>query len=280
MVRATSPSLDVPFVVDKVVKPAFGSEPSLAQTPGGKWLLYSIGNTSSSHKPRLDCKGGYTPKATAPNGTGGNFRGYVPVEIAEADLVGGPWTLKETIGNGDFNPSPLVLSNGTTLMMWRHLARVHLVGPAPTYAGPFLFNGSDSACPPPLPLLTDHSQPDPSAFTATGRRAEGSSGGAGGEAQAGRPGCSGWHLFPTAVDGRGVEDPFIWVQPTAAAGTVADVADVADVTFHALYHDHKSFGGHAFSSDAITWTYSSVAPYGAVVNFTDGTNITMYVLFR
>ena len=58
VVRASSSSLDEPFVVDAVVKAAFGSEPSLARAPDGKWLLYSIGNSSSSHKPRPDCSEG------------------------------------------------------------------------------------------------------------------------------------------------------------------------------------------------------------------------------
>lgn len=113
----------------------------------------SIRRVLTLRVPRQHANAGYTPKASAPNGTGGNFKGYVPVEIAESESgsVKGPWTLKATIGNGDFNPSPFVFPNGTTVMMWRHLARVHLVGPTATFQGPFLFNGSDSACPPPPP---------------------------------------------------------------------------------------------------------------------------------
>ena len=65
VVRASSLSLDLPFTVDAVVKPAFGSEPSLAQTADGKWLLYSIGNSSSARNPRPDCSQGYTPKVSA-----------------------------------------------------------------------------------------------------------------------------------------------------------------------------------------------------------------------
>ena len=41
-------------------------------------------------------------------------------------------------------------------------------------------------------------------------------------------------------------------------------------TYHALFHDHKSFGGHAFSSDGVAWTFSDVSPYSNVLNFTDG----------
>lgn len=229
----------------------------------------SIRRVLTLRVPRQHANAGYTPKASAPNGTGGNFKGYVPVEIAESESgsVKGPWTLKATIGNGDFNPSPFVFPNGTTVMMWRHLARVHLVGPTATFQGPFLFNGSDSACPPP---------PPPPTLTASEITS------------VERPGCSGWHLFSEEVDNRGVEDPFIFVQPTA--DTIAGDGRLAAVghngsggdgtsrplfTYHALFHDHKSFGGHAFSLDGIAWTYSSVIPFGNVVNFTDATSVVM-----
>ena len=46
--------------------------------------MLSIGNQSSSLPPRTDCVGGYTPNSAAPTGTGGNFKGYVPVEVHEA----------------------------------------------------------------------------------------------------------------------------------------------------------------------------------------------------
>ena len=38
VVRARASSLDRPFVVDAVVKAAFGHEPALARTTAGKWL--------------------------------------------------------------------------------------------------------------------------------------------------------------------------------------------------------------------------------------------------
>ena len=86
IVRASTADLDKPFAVDAVIKPAFGSEPTLARVPGGKWLLYSIGNRSSTLPPRTDCAAGYTPKGPPPNGTGGHFHGFVPVEIASPQL--------------------------------------------------------------------------------------------------------------------------------------------------------------------------------------------------
>ena len=88
-------------------------------------------------------------------------------------------------------------------------------------------------------------------------------------------GCAGWHLFPTAVDARGLEDPFMWMQPLppvarggdggrlSGAGWRQGVGGGPTHTYHALFHDHQSYGGHAFSYDAVHWTFSSIAPYGA-----------------
>jgi hypothetical protein len=253
VVRASTADLNQPFEVEAEIKGPFGSEPSLARI-GDDWLLYSIGNKSSTKPPRPDCSQGYTPKGPAPNGTGGNFHGYVPVEVAVSSAgVAGPYVLNSTVGNGDFNPSPFVFPNGTTLLMWRHLARVHLVT-APSWAGPFLFNGSDGSC---------NITKDPSS--------------------AKRPGCAGWHLFGSDVDARLLEDPFIYSQPMSPPSDLPLIshqqphggADGGGVTYHALFHDHKSFGGHAFSRDGLNWTFSSTSPYSNVVNFTDGSSVAM-----
>ena len=74
--------------------------------------------------------GRYTPKTPPPNGTGGNFIGFVPVSVRSVRNITASskgWALNSTFGNGDFNPAPWVFPNGTTLLMWRHLARVHMV---------------------------------------------------------------------------------------------------------------------------------------------------------
>lgn len=216
IVRATTADLDQPFVVEQVVMPAFASEPSLARL-GDQWLLYSIGNTSSTKPARTDCVAGYTPAHAAPNGTGGNFKAYVPVSVSVSSSLMGPWKLVSTFGNGDFNPAPFVFRNGTTLLMWRHLARVHMVRAAGAlgFGGPFAFNGSDNGCP---------------VAAANGDK-----------------GCRWWHLFNKTVDKRGLEDPFIWEQPDGTND---------GITYHALFHDHTSFGGHAYSRDAVSWTFS------------------------
>ena len=121
--------------------------------------------------------------------------------------------------------------------------------------GPFAFNGSDSGCEYGAATTED------------------------------TPGCRWWHLFPPAVDERGVEDPFIFIQkdPPQSVSSVDEVGsnissrgnNKVPVTFHALFHDHKSFGGHAYSRDGVTWTYSDVPPFNNNVSFVDGSVISM-----
>ena len=148
------------------------------------------------------------------------------------------WSVVATLGSGDFNPSPLVFPNGTTLLMWRHLARVHMVRAA-NWKGPFAFNGSDTGC-----------------------LANSSSSGAG---------CEWWHLFDEEVDKRGLEDPFLYTQPHPS--TLPSVA--ATHTYHALFHDHASYGGHAYSRDGVSWNFSSTSPFSNIVNFTDGSSVAL-----
>ena len=33
------------------------------------------------------------------------------------------------------------------------------------------------------------------------------------------------------------------------------------VSYHAVFHDHAKFGGHAYSEDALVWTYSTEVPF-------------------
>lgn len=121
--------------------------------------------------------------------------------------------------------------------------------------GPFAFNGSDSGCEYGA-ATTEHTQ-----------------------------GCRWWHLFPPAVDKRGVEDPFIFTQKDPPRPVSSDddaISNVSSygvspvpVTFHALFHDHTSFGGHAYSRDGVTWTYSDVPAFGNNVSFVGGSVISM-----
>lgn len=125
IVRATAASPLDEFTVEEVIKPTFAHEPVLAGpltaanggNVSGHWLLFSIGNASSSAPARDDCSGGYTPRSG-----GGGFERAVPVEIyiSEGISPAGPWRrLPRSVGQGDINPAPLVLPNGSAIMMWR-----------------------------------------------------------------------------------------------------------------------------------------------------------------
>ena len=229
IVRAVADQPDGEYRVVEVTKPTFAYEPVLAgpleaddgHPWSGRWLLYSIGNASSSDEPRTDCRDGYTPTSG-----GGGFRRAVPVEIFISDGTSpaGPWGATNgslaplTIGEGDINPAPLVLPNGTTLMMWRggdawfhvHLARAQLWN-------------------------------EPYSYSRTGT------------------------IFP-GWDRHGIEDPFVYQQPSPSNGRP---------TFHAIFHDHSTIGGHAFSVDGISWTYSPVVPFNATITYEDGSGVVL-----
>ena len=69
-------------------------------------------------------------------------------------------------------------------------------------------------------------------------------------------------MGPPLPDGDNTEDPFVWE---------------SDGHFHALFHamdpgdDQTYCGGHAFSEDGLSWTYSGIA-FSNLVNFTDGSS--------
>ena len=46
-------------------------------------------------------------------------------------------------------------------------------------------------------------------------------------------------------------------------------------SYHAIFHDHATFGGHAYSADGIRWTYSDVVPFSNRVEYTDGTIVRL-----
>lgn len=121
---------------------------------------------------------------------------------------------------GDINPAPLVLPNGSVVMMWRggdHWYDVHLASSPNWAAGPY--NSSLSG----------------SCFTNIDTKR------------------------------RGVEDPFMFRQPWP------DVP--GSFSYHAIFHDHSTFGGHAFSEDGHKFTYSPEVPFSSAVNYTDGTQV-------
>ena len=46
-------------------------------------------------------------------------------------------------------------------------------------------------------------------------------------------------------------------------------------SYHAVFHDHATFGGHAYSADGIRWTYSDVVPFSNRVEYTDDTVVRL-----
>jgi len=57
------------------------------------------------------------------------------------------------------------------------------------------------------------------------------------------------------------EDPFLWQDDRGH--------------WHILMHNMNAIGAHAFSRDGNTWKTSDIEPYDNVVQFTDGTNVSM-----
>lgn len=76
IVRASSATPGGEYTVEEQIKPPFAHEPVLQRLADGRWLLYSIGNTSSAAPPRTDCAGGYSPVRT-----GNGFKGAIPDEV-------------------------------------------------------------------------------------------------------------------------------------------------------------------------------------------------------
>lgn len=73
-------------------------------------------------------------------------------------------------------------------------------------------------------------------------------------------------LFPD-FNTHGIEDPFVYLQPATKTAPYT--------SYHAVFHDHSTFGGHAFSSDGVTWTYSTTVPFGNKVTYDDGSSVLL-----
>jgi len=79
------------------------------------------------------------------------------------------------------------------------------------------------------------------------------------------------NLFPSFSQTH-IEDAHMWRQ-TSANGTVS---------WHAIFHsdvENKcdgAAGGHAWSEDGVRWTFSESNAYCNVVEFTNGTSMTLY----
>ena len=128
IVRASSATPGGEYTVEEQIKPPFAHEPVLQRLADGRWLLYSIGNRTSSGQPRTTCRGGYSPSPVSDRG--GFFSGHgVPDEIyVSKGSDCGPSAGWENLGKninplgensflGDTNPAPLVATNGSVIMV-------------------------------------------------------------------------------------------------------------------------------------------------------------------
>jgi hypothetical protein len=119
VVRASSETAGGMYTVEEEIKPPFAHEPVLQRLQDGRWLLYSIGNASSSSPPRTDCVGGYSPPRC-----GGGFKDAAStpdeVWVSEGSALG-PHAGFKNLGininpqlgqlahgdGGDINPAPV-----------------------------------------------------------------------------------------------------------------------------------------------------------------------------
>jgi len=223
VVRASSASADGEYRFEAEIKGTFSHEPTVVRSPEGTWLLYHIGDPAQawfpgSQPPRVDCEGGYTPRQRG-NDTG---QFHPPMEVLFAQNLTGPWMQASWhAGEGDINPAPWVLPDGSVMLLWRIYPHI-LLSTAPSWRTAF--------------------SPAPS-YNNTAAIA---------------------HQLFASWQAHGIEDPFLW-HCTACAVPA----------FHAIFHDHATFGGHGFSRDGIHWTYSPTPPYSSLIPFDDGSAIRM-----
>ena len=83
-------------------------------------------------------------------------------------------------------------------------------------------------------------------------------------------------IFP-GFDAHGIEDPFIYAQPWPAhlKRTNEHGEEEDPLTYHAVFHDHSTFGGHAYSRDGVSWNYSTTVPFTNEVDYTDGDKVML-----
>jgi hypothetical protein len=129
-----------PYARKDVAVPPFAHNPKVVQAPDGTWLMYTIGvpvdasklancstDTVTGAKLLQRAEAGKSNAAPSPPGrTPGNLESNVTLFTARS--IAGPWTRFGVVLGPDWegtwdedtsNPSPLVLPNGTVLLMYR-----------------------------------------------------------------------------------------------------------------------------------------------------------------
>ena len=140
--------------MEKVALPPFAHNPTVhGPAPDGSWLIYHIGSgeVGGHGSPVVNCTNGTTPTAATVSAEPAvvsppHLAQTITPDILVAKSLRGPWT-KLGKGGGCNNPGPVVLKNGTVLLIckvavtsgpggakpWRQMA----VYVAPSYKGPY-----------------------------------------------------------------------------------------------------------------------------------------------
>ncbi len=130
VIRASSTTAEGPYEFQEEVIPMFAHGPAVAVIPptgsGGtpKFALIHTGNGTGAGTlpPALrECTNGTTPAGAVPGPsyTECGKPTSVRTRLLVADSVLGPWVNNTEVGCGDENPSPLILDDGSLLMLNR-----------------------------------------------------------------------------------------------------------------------------------------------------------------
>ena len=233
VVHATSPSPAGPYTAVEDAFPVMAHAVDVKRGPGGNWVAFLTAGVTTSGQLGPSAYGTpctCDPATQQPIGSCFSENSEAATVVCTAPSPNGPWS------------DPIVLLDPTTLpdgIDANFSAAVaedgSLVGLWRTYPG-----GSQ------MHAVTATDYLDPTSYV--------------------------WQddetpLFPAPHDGftpEGVEDPFVWFDPTRGA-------------WHAVLHDMTATGGndfydglaHAWSTDGQTWTWTGEAA-GSTAQFTDG----------
>ena len=148
-VHATSKNpLNETFIFSDVALPPEHDCPHIAQTKSGTYLLY---NTGQSMNCSTTCTGEWSntslgtstaPTAAVDAGRPCSGTGFFGLNVASSKSLSGPWTLHDNLPiegygqpikvQGNINPSPLVLDNGTIIIVYTDAANGEQIGLART----------------------------------------------------------------------------------------------------------------------------------------------------
>jgi len=147
-VRATASALLGPYTYKNTVIPAFCHNPTIHKAPDGTYVLYHIGDGTTSGEI-TNCTNGTTPTFDQHGGVGTKAgSGYMT--LASATSINGPWTplgsaiLTGRAGEWDSmvtNPAAWIFANGTVLLVYRgkdsNSKELLGIASAPNWKGPY-----------------------------------------------------------------------------------------------------------------------------------------------